>query len=124
MKISWGERSAPMITAKPVAPSRPMTPTSMLRSPATLRPSRTQSKPASIRFHTFETGTLRWDKTLDLGAQRRQWGRSRLVRRHKEHSMASSIVVLVVEDDWMIREDVVDELRRAGLTVLETATAE
>jgi CheY-like chemotaxis protein len=38
--------------------------------------------------------------------------------------MASSIVVLVVEDDWMIREDVVDELRRAGLTVLETATAE
>ena len=38
--------------------------------------------------------------------------------------MASSIVVLVVEDDWLIREDVVDELRRVGLTVLETATAE
>lgn len=33
-------------------------------------------------------------------------------------------VVLVVEDEWLIRDEIVEEIRRAGLLVLEAETAE
>ena len=32
------------------------------------------------------------------------------------------VTVLVVEDDWVIREDIVTDLRQEGLAVLEAAT--
>lgn len=36
----------------------------------------------------------------------------------------TSRVILVVEDEWMVRSLIVDELRSAGWEVLETSTAE
>ncbi len=33
-----------------------------------------------------------------------------------------AVTVLVVEDDWLIREDIVADLRREGWAVLEAAT--
>jgi two-component system, OmpR family, response regulator len=35
-----------------------------------------------------------------------------------------SPVILIVEDEWLVREDVASEFRRLGCTVLETSTGE
>jgi CheY-like chemotaxis protein len=36
----------------------------------------------------------------------------------------TSPVILVVEDEWLVREDIAAEFRRAGWTVLEASTGE
>jgi CheY-like chemotaxis protein len=38
--------------------------------------------------------------------------------------LKTSPVILVVEDEWLVREDVASEFRRLGWTVLETTTGE
>jgi CheY-like chemotaxis protein len=40
------------------------------------------------------------------------------------HVRRSSVVVLVVEDEWLLRHEIVDHLKDAGWDVLEASTGE
>jgi CheY-like chemotaxis protein len=40
------------------------------------------------------------------------------------HAQAENLTILVVEDEWLLRLEIVSELQREGWTVLESSTAE
>jgi hypothetical protein len=77
---------------------------------------RISSKPAIVRFRTFNRERSRPSRVSVLSATRGYVGVCALQATRKP------VTVLVVEDDWIIREDIVTDLRQEGWAVLEAGT--
>ena len=72
-------------------------------------------KSAPVRFRTLNQEQQRPSRVSILSGTSGKWSAPL-------QAAPKAVAVLVVEDDWMIREDIVIDLRQQGWAVLEAAT--